>query len=247
MCGPVGREGIRGRSRVNLQLSDCLDAPRGSFVRIGVRGRNPTGLWSNGIMPCSLASVLTGREQWRRIITQSRAASGRLTERKKTALSKSGTKPDKAEGEPPHTEITWRDYLHDAAFLVALALKPDHLDDNRDLLSYLATCLQNPKWPLYLGRKACVPSRPILDRLAHEYQDIESAFRAEPWDASRTLMENKPYNRTGQEHILLAWLECPNGEYERQDSIHLNQARFYDFRRCRRIEVETRLLPRGIV
>lgn len=61
-----------------------------------------------------------------------------------------------------HTEVTWRDYLHDAAFLVALALKPEHLAGNRDLLDNLKASLQDPKWPLYLAaRPVCLRVRSL--------------------------------------------------------------------------------------
>jgi len=145
-----------------------------------------------------------------------------------------------------YTEITWRDYLHDAAFLVALAVRPESRDTNQDLLERLERHLQFPKWPLYLGRKACVPSRPVLDRLASEYHDLERALRAEPWAVSGSLKGQASLQRTNQVPNLLAWLECPDGEYERPDSMRLNQLRFYNFRRCRRIEIDTRLLPRRI-
>jgi CRISPR system Cascade subunit CasD len=129
-----------------------------------------------------------------------------------------------------HTELTWRDYLHDAAFLVALGLKPEYRDTNQDLLESLEEHLQFPKWPLYLGRKSCVPSRPILDRLTHEYQNLKSALQEE-LPAPR-LRANLPPK-------LDAWIECPDGRYERQDSIRLNQLRFYGFRRCEPIPIDT--------
>jgi CRISPR system Cascade subunit CasD len=148
----------------------------------------------------------------------------------KTAASVSGAKPYKAESEPPHTEITWRDYIHDAAFLVAL-------QGERVLLKTIEAYLKSPKWPLYLGRKSCVPSRPILDRLTNEYQNLEDALPQEPWAAP-------PPRKAKHVSNLLAWVECPDGECERQDSMRLNQLRFYDFRRCRRIEIGTRNLRR---
>jgi hypothetical protein len=99
---------------------------------------------------------------------------------------------------------------------------------------------------LYLGRKACVPSRPILDRLTDEYQDLENALRADPW-AGPGASEGREAHKGGrQAPKLLAWIECSDGEYERQDSMRLNQLRFYDFRRCRRIEIDTESLPRRI-
>ena len=133
-----------------------------------------------------------------------------------------------------HTEITWRDYIYDAAFLVALAPKPEHAAETGLLVS-LKQALLNPKWPLYLGRKCCVPSRPVFDRLTEdgEYQDLESALRNEPWSAPLSSKQRKAMERGP----LIAWIETPDGEYERQDAMRLNQLRFYDFRRCKRIEI----------
>jgi CRISPR system Cascade subunit CasD len=132
------------------------------------------------------------------------------------------------------TIVSPRDYLHDAAFLVTLT------SDNNDLLAKLVGeqdhpdwlgDLKNPKWPTYLGRKSCVSTRPILDRLADEYQGLEEALRNEPWSPPRLKIATPPK--------LAAWIECRDGEYERQDAMRLNQLRFYDFRRCRRIEIDT--------
>ena len=159
----------------------------------------------------------------------------------KTALSVSGARPDKAECEPPHTEVTWRDYLHDAAFLAALAVKPEYRADNPHLLGELEKHLRNPKWPLYLGRKSCVPTRPVLVKLADNYQDIEKAFCDPEHQAGpRSARDTQP-------PILDAWIEDPDGDCERQDAMRLNQLRFYDFRRCRRIEIDTRSNPWRII
>ena len=141
----------------------------------------------------------------------------------------------KASEHGEYTIVSPRDYLHDAAFLVALASQ-DHA-----LLVKLEGHLQHPKWPLYLGRKSCVPSRPVLDRLA-EYENLDSALRAEPWAAPRLHLK-----KTEEPRKLDAWIECPDGEYERQDAMRLNQLRFYDFRRCDRIEICTSSLPRRML
>lgn len=53
------------------------------------------------------------------------------------------------------TAVTTRDYLADAVFLVGLE-GPD-----RALLERAHAALQNPVWPLALGRKSYVPSEPI--------------------------------------------------------------------------------------
>ena len=145
----------------------------------------------------------------------------------------------KAQEHPESTIVSPRDYLHDASFLVALA------SDDRALLRQLAGelghphwpgDLKHPKWPSYLGRKSCVPSRPILDRLTDEYEDLEAALRAAAWET--------PLRKAAQPAKLEAWIECPDGEHERQDAMRQNQLRFYDFRRCKRIEIETSSLRR---
>ena len=68
-----------------------------------------------------------------------------------------------AEGKPkwsskrPHTEQTWRSYLCDASFLVAIQGGPE----NSSLIAELAEAVQSPVWPIYLGRKSCVPTLPV--------------------------------------------------------------------------------------
>jgi len=50
--------------------------------------------------------------------------------------------------------VTHRFYLSDAAFTVALRGEPAYIES-------LAAAVQAPVWPLYLGRRSCVPSAPI--------------------------------------------------------------------------------------
>ncbi|RKQ57924.1 CRISPR-associated Cas5e family protein [Vogesella indigofera] len=49
------------------------------------------------------------------------------------------------------TKMTYRYYLQDMAFAVALQVPADEADR-------LAAALQNPVWDIYLGRKTCVPT-----------------------------------------------------------------------------------------
>lgn len=53
------------------------------------------------------------------------------------------------------TVVSPRYYLADAAFLVGLA------GEDRTLLERIHTALQYPHWPLFLGRKGCLPSPPV--------------------------------------------------------------------------------------
>jgi CRISPR system Cascade subunit CasD len=74
-----------------------------------------------------------------------------------------------------HTEQTWRSYLVESSFLIALMT----ITNSPDITRRLADALQNPVWPVYLGRKSCIPSRPLFDRLA-KATDLDEALRAEP-------------------------------------------------------------------
>jgi CRISPR system Cascade subunit CasD len=139
------------------------------------------------------------------------------------------------------TIVSPRDYLHDASFLVALAVKPECRADNPGLLERLRDHLEQPKWPLYLGRKSCVPSRPIFDALTDEYECVAEAF----CDARHGIESRSP--RKEQSAILTAWIEDSNGDSERQDAMRLNQLRFYDFRRCTRLEIDTGCDPWRVV
>lgn len=81
-----------------------------------------------------------------------------------------------AEGKPKttgNTLISKRSYLQDACFTVFL--KVDEAWHGR-----LVSALKAPKWCLYLGRKACVPSRPVLESEEPQYSSLEEALRAYP-------------------------------------------------------------------
>jgi CRISPR system Cascade subunit CasD len=60
--------------------------------------------------------------------------------------------------------LTYRQYLADAAFGVIL-------EGNSCLLSEIAAALDDPKWGIWLGRKACIPSAPMLVGLREKCGD----------------------------------------------------------------------------
>lgn len=72
-----------------------------------------------------------------------------------------------------HPEVSYRYYLSDAVFLVALG------SDDKSLLESIASALQNPVYPLYLGRKSCSPTLPIV--LGVKDEDILTALKTEPY------------------------------------------------------------------
>ena len=62
-------------------------------------------------------------------------------------------------GSGPFTHQRWRDYHADMSVTVALRLDPA---DGDPTLDELADALQEPARPLFIGRKPCLPSRPIF-------------------------------------------------------------------------------------
>lgn len=81
-----------------------------------------------------------------------------------------------ADSTKPGAMLTRREYLCDASFLVVLQGDPALIDDVR-------LSLQDPKWTLYLGRKCCPPSRPLLE--SQEYvefhESLETALVSKMW------------------------------------------------------------------
>lgn len=80
------------------------------------------------------------------------------------------------------TVIKRLEYLADASFLVALRGDPA-------LVSAVAEALASPVWPVYLGRRSCPPSVPVLARAGNgetwtnpgTHADLKAALEALPW------------------------------------------------------------------
>lgn len=80
-----------------------------------------------------------------------------------------------AEGKPkPGPLLSRREYLCDASFLVALQGEPA-------LVEELAAALASPKWAVYLGRKSCPPTRPLLEHPPAHCPNLLAALRSVPW------------------------------------------------------------------
>ncbi|MBU2755754.1 type I-E CRISPR-associated protein Cas5/CasD [Acidithiobacillus sp. CV18-2] len=73
------------------------------------------------------------------------------------------------------TAVTTRDYLADATFLVGLE-GPD-----RSLLERAHAALQNPVWPLALGRKSYVPAESVWLEGGVVDVPLLSALTTQPW------------------------------------------------------------------
>lgn len=138
------------------------------------------------------------------------------------------------------TIVSPRDYLNDASFLVVLGSEDDLL--LRQLAGeephpQWSGDLRRPAWPLYLGRKSCVATRPVFYKLTTEYDSVEDALRREPWAPA--------YHSVSIPQVLNGWVEDSSGEVERQDAVRVNRERLYGFRCCRPLAIPTSSLPRG--
>lgn len=132
-------------------------------------------------------------------------------------------KPKKSSG-APHTEISLRDYLVDASFLVALQGDPE-------LISKAAAAVQNPVWTIFLGRKACVPTRPVFETTVYA-PTLEAALESQPCPA-RTKDSNDPDKRPAE-------IECPPtapNAVRRRDHLVSRSKRLFEPRYTRTVQL----------
>ncbi len=93
-----------------------------------------------------------------------------------TGWTTRGVVSERGKGEATSgTHIRYRDYLADARYLVALALRDGSptLDDVRD-------ALERPARPLFVGRKPCLPAAPLFWKRV-QAASLLSALQAAPW------------------------------------------------------------------
>ncbi len=83
----------------------------------------------------------------------------------------------------PGAMLTRREYLCDASFLVAL-------QGDAMLIEELSTALEAPRWPFYLGRKSCPPSRPVKAEASAHFPGLLAALTSVPWQ--RRVKSDKP-------------------------------------------------------
>jgi len=117
-------------------------------------------------------------------------------------VAKADGSPITAKSAPKATVTSNRYYLADAVFLVGLE------GDDHDLLARIDEALGNPRWPLFLGRKAFPPAEPI--RLADGLR-TDTALG----DALRTwpcLVADRPGRGQDPPDRLRLVIECRPGE-----------------------------------
>ncbi len=115
-----------------------------------------------------------------------------------------------------YTIITYRTYLQDACFTVALS-------GDGGCLREISEAFARPRWPVYLGRKSCVPSRPVCEGITEKYSTLADAIREIPFAED---------GRRPEDHVLiemedgLSASEAHGSRVERADRI-AGPRRFY--------------------
>jgi len=98
------------------------------------------------------------------------------------------------------TLLSRRQYLYDASFLVALQGATDTINE-------CVSALKNPTWPLFLGRKCCIPAEPIFAGTG-SFDKQTDALSSIPWQP-RILPVDREDN--GKKRILDIYIEHPRG------------------------------------
>lgn len=109
-------------------------------------------------------------------------------------------------GSSDGTHIRYRDYLVDSVFTVVVRVEGESAPD----LDALEAAMRRPARPLFLGRKPCLPSGPIL-RGRVKAESARDALESVPWPI-------RDYrDRTTQAPALHAWLPAtaPDGPDDR--------------------------------
>jgi CRISPR-associated protein Cas5/CasD subtype I-E len=90
--------------------------------------------------------------------------------------AKGGIKYTATTGEP-ETLLSRREYLLDASFLVALQGAATVIQQARD-------ALESPVWPVFLGRKCCVPTEPVVAGFG-QHDSLKQALESQPYYTDR--------------------------------------------------------------
>lgn len=80
------------------------------------------------------------------------------------------------------TLVSRRQYLYDASFFVVLMGDKDTIADCRK-------ALDDPAWPIFLGRKSCVPSEPVFIGTGH-FDSLTAALESHHWQSRHGFIDD---------------------------------------------------------
>ena len=96
------------------------------------------------------------------------------------------------------TLLSRRQYLYDASFLVAF-------QGDAGTIATCAKALSDPVWPLFLGRKCCIPGEPVLVGTG-SFDTLTEALVSIPWQPRVPSIDNPDYSLS---RTLDVWIEHP--------------------------------------
>jgi len=204
-----------------------LEGPLQSWGWPALNQYRPTSLWPTksgvvGLLGCALgwrsdeSLAQLGRDIRLGVRADRR---GQLLEDFQTVRGGTRTADGRVKGD---TVISTRGYLAGASFVAAVACKDEAQTES------LARALAHPRWPYFLGRRACVPSLPVLEGLA-AYPDLETALRAWP---------GPPSGKEREAREITAMVECEataDGAEAVQDVSLSRSRRLFGVRYVRRV------------
>jgi CRISPR system Cascade subunit CasD len=181
-------------------LALCFDAPMQSWgqrSRFVVRdtAAEPT---KSGVVGLLAAALGIARDDDAAIAELAQLRMGVRVDREGTVERDYHTVQNVPDTEGKHNRgvESWRYYLADALFLTVI-------EGQETELRRLHQALANPRWPLYLGRRAFLPARSIVgsgDQPATIRSPIEEVLATYPW------LENQPHIRSDAERGEPRWL-----------------------------------------
>lgn len=158
----------------------CLEGPLQAWSsqgKLGIRDteREPTKSGVLGLVGAALGMARDDDEQLAKLVTLGMAvrvdSEGSLLRDYHTA----GGGRFRGNGYTVHGASdcipSHRYYLQDARFFVALG-------GDEALVERIADGLRNPVWPLFLGRRSCVPSQPVFDGVVDSSPEVAVRQRA---------------------------------------------------------------------
>lgn len=197
----------------------CFDAPMQSWGTVASRftvrdtALEPT---KSGVIGLLAAALGVSRDDDEQLATLAHLRMGVRVDREGLVESDYHTAqnvPNTA-GSGRKTVVSHRYYLADALFLVGVE------SDDRRLIEELDTALRRPRWPIFFGRKAFVPTRPLIKEGTSDgaitgsgilQQPLEDALRTHPWLEDRRNARRRELTNIEKGHSpdLRTVLDCP--------------------------------------
>lgn len=161
-------------------------------------GREPTKSGIIGLLACALGVARDDQAALVELNTLSVAIredqEGQLLRDYHTVKSYKSPMDLIACADPEDAYQTYRYYLADAVFVVAVS------SENEELLQRLEQALKAPAFPLYLGRRSCPPTLPVV--LGLKELPLLEAVQSEPWQAAQWYRK-KQQRQSGTETVRL--------------------------------------------